>query len=39
MKAATYVVLVWEHDEAAGNTARLEDVEHGKTLRDGQPVV
>lgn len=33
------MVLVWEHDEAAGDPARLEDVEHGEALRDGQPVI
>ena len=35
----TYMVLVREHDEAAGYAARLEDVEHGQPLGDGQPVV
>lgn len=39
MEAITYVVLVWEHDEAAGDPARLEHVEHGKTFRDGQSVI
>lgn len=35
----TYVVLVREHNEFTGNVPRLQDIKHGETFRDGQPIV